>query len=188
MSKKILLVILIIIFGLSLFVGGYFLGIAMKLQEFENDNKVDIIDVGRPGLQIGRVNIDNIDYYEIWIPAGFPDKTGYGANFTLLRRLVPYFPDVLDVLKSAMVELIKGPNEDEKAQGAFPIIKGGTVLSVDIDEKGTAILNFSDDFDPKGGSLAIFMTTKAVEELARQFIGINKVKILIEGMEDALQP
>ncbi|MBT9164696.1 MAG: hypothetical protein DDT22_00617 [candidate division WS2 bacterium] len=187
MSKKILLVILIVVFGLSLFVGGYFLGIAMKLQEFENSN-VGIVDEGRPGLQIGKVGIDNQDYYEIWIPAGFPDKTGYGANFTLLRRLIPFSPEVLDVLKSAMVELLKGPNEDEKAQGAFPLIKGGTLLSVEVDEKGTAILDFSQEFDPKGGSFAVFITTKAVEELARQFIGINKVKILIEGVEDALQP
>ncbi|MBT9130283.1 MAG: hypothetical protein DDT42_00623 [candidate division WS2 bacterium] len=188
MGKKIWLVILLVVFGLSLFVGGYFLGIAMKLQEFESDLRDIIVAEERPGLQIGKVSIDNIDYYEIWIPAGFPDKAGYGANFILLRRLVPFSPDVLDVLKSAMVELLNGPNEDEKAQGAFPLIQRGILLSAEIDEKGTAILNFSEDFDPKGGSLAIFMTTKAVEEVARQFTDINKVKILIEGVEDALQP
>lgn len=187
MSKKILIFFLLVIFGLSLFVGGYFLGIAMKLQEFENMYG-NVLPVGKPGLQVGKISLNNNDYYEIWIPAGYPDITGYGANFVLLRRLIPFNRVIEECLKTAIVELIKGPNEDEKAQGAYPLVKDSTLLSVMVDEKGIATLDFSSEFVPQGGSLAVFMTTKAIEELVRQFPEVQQVKILIEGKENALQP
>lgn len=188
-GKTYLVAILLFIFGLTLFGAGYFLGISLDLDEVlnTNGNQEPVVEDLRPGLKAGRVGLDGGEFYEFWIPAGTPDPTNYGLNFVFLRRTVPYSEDTETALTYALMELIKGPTEEEKALGAYSIIRNGDILRVTIKD-GVAILDFSKEIDPKGGSLAIFMTTKAIETVAGQFPGVNKVKILVEGQEDALQP
>ncbi len=188
-GKTYIVVLLLLVFGIALLGAGYFLGLASDLKEVidTNGDQESVLEDLRPGLKAGKVGMDEGEMYEFWIPAGTPDPAGHGMNFVFLRRTIPFNEDTNTALTYALMELIKGPTDEEKALGAFAIIKGGEVLKVKIKE-GVAILDFSEEIDPRGGSLAIFITTKAIEEVAGQFPGVNKVMILVEGQEDALQP
>lgn len=128
------------------------------------------------------------DYFEIWLPFGTPNSS-MGMDFLYFRREIPFTDNREINAYNALNELLKGPTEDEEHKGAYPLVKESRIISLKI-KKGKAIINFSKDFAPPGGSLAVWQCRTAVEEVLRQFPGIKKVEILIEGVpaSESLQP
>jgi hypothetical protein len=140
------------------------------------------------GLQAEKVSIAKKDFIEIWIPFRI-ESDCLGKNLVYFMRRIPLSSKTADNIRSALTELLNGPNESEKEKGAIPLVNEAKILSVRIKWRA-AIVDFSKEFAPAGGSLAIWHSHIAVEEILRQFPEIKKVDILIEGIPaiESLQP
>lgn len=92
-------------------------------------------------------------------------------------------------MRNALEVLLQGPDEEDSGRGFTSLVKKARLIDLRI-KHGTAIVTFSREFQPAGGSTAVWHARTAVHELLRQFQGIRKVKILIEGVseEEVLQP
>lgn len=102
--------------------------------------------------------------------------------------------EVLPVLRSlsadqaaengALLHLLNGPSEQEKADGFFTEIPKNTKGSIISNENGIITVNFSKELGQYGGG------TARVQTLLSQIVftltevkGVNKVKILVSGKE-----
>jgi len=139
------------------------------------------------GLKASWLKRAGNDYLEVWIPFATP-YSSMGMDFLYFRREIPYTRDIETNAYNALNELLKGPTDEEEHRGAYPLVKESRILSLKI-KKGRAIINFSQEFAPAGGSLAVWECRIAVEEVLRQF-SVRKLEILVEGRpaSESLQP
>jgi hypothetical protein len=144
--------------------------------------------VQRIGLNTGECSRKGVDYLEIWLPFGIPHSS-MGMDFLYFRREIPFTHNTEINAYNALNELLKGPNDEEKQKGASSLVRNSRILDLKI-RKGKAKVNFSKEFAPPGGSLAVWQCRIAVEEVLRQFPAIKKVEIFIEGIPaiESLQP
>ncbi len=142
----------------------------------------------RIGLNAGECSRKGVDYLEIWLPFGIPNSS-MGMDFLYFRREIPFTDNTEINAYNALNELLKGPNDEEKKKGASPLVKNSRILDLKI-RRGKAKVNFSKEFAPAGGSLAVWQSRIAVEEVLRQFPCIKHVEIFIEGIPaiESLQP
>lgn len=88
------------------------------------------------------------------------------------------------VEKAALLALLEGPNKE----GLTTSINENTeLLSLKI-EDGVAKADFSSEIEPGGGSAWVTSIRDQITKTLMQFDSVNKVKILIEGEENRLQP
>lgn len=139
------------------------------------------------GLKASWLNRAGKEYLEVWIPFGIPHDY-MAKDFLYFRREIPRSRNIEENVRNALDELLKGPNESEKEKGAYPLVKQSRILGLKIN-KGKAVINFSQDFAPAGGSLAVWQCRIAVEEVLRQF-SVRKLDIFVEGVPaiESLQP
>lgn len=144
--------------------------------------------VQRIGLNAEERSRKGVDYLEIWLPFGIPDSS-MGMDFLYFRREIPFTHNIEINAHNALNELLKGPTEEEKRKGASPLVRNARILDLKI-RKGKAKVNFSKEFAPAGGSLAVWQCRIAVEEVLRQFPEIRKAEILVDGVPaiESLQP
>ncbi len=145
--------------------------------------------VQRIGLNAEERSRKGIDYLEIWLPF-YVSHDSMGKDFLYFRREIPFTHNTDINAYNALNELLKGPNESEKEKGAHSLVKKeARILDLKIRED-RARVNFSKEFAPAGGTLAVWQCRIAVEEVLRQFPEIKKVEILVEGVpsSESLQP
>ena len=106
--------------------------------------------------------------------------------FPLPRRILK----TAAVARAALEELLKGPTEDEKAQGYFSNINPGVkIQSLTIDGNGTAKADFSSELESTGGSCRVTEIRSEINFTLKQFPTVKNVVISINGKtEDILQP
>ena len=139
------------------------------------------------GLKASWLGRAGKEYLEVWIPFGIPHDS-MGKDFLYFRREIICSRNLEENVRNALDELLKGSTEAEKEKGAYSLVKESRILDLKI-KRGKAIINFSQEFAPAGGSHAIWECRIAVEEVLRQF-GIRKLEIFIEGIPaiESLQP
>ena len=138
------------------------------------------------GLEAGRMFSADGSCSAVWIPYGLKDSIDDSA---LVSKCIPYSENQEIFMRNALERLLAGPYEKDNSRGFTSLVRKARLLDLRI-KHGTAIVNFSREFAPMGGSTAVWHARNAVQELLRQFEGIRRVKIQIEGMsdEDVLQP
>jgi germination protein M len=98
------------------------------------------------------------------------------------KRVIKKGEDIEDEARDLVQELIRGPRGK-----LLPTLPSKTrLLSLQLDEKGTARVNFSESLsrDHPGGSSAEMMTVySVVNSLAHNFPEIKRVQFLVEGQE-----
>ncbi len=144
--------------------------------------------VQRIGLNAGEFSRKGNNYLEVWIPF-YVSHDSMGMDFLYFRREIPFTHNTEVNAYNALDELLKGPTEKERQKGASPLVGNSRILSLKI-RNGTAKVNFSKEFAPPGGTLAVWQCRIAVEEVLRQFPEIRKVEIFIESVPaiESLQP
>ena len=143
----------------------------------------------KPGLGIEPFTRQGKDYLAVWIPFRLTDYGWSGQDFLYFRREVPY-SGILELdAGNALMQLLDGPSDEEQAKGAIRLVKPAGILGLTI-KKGKAQANFTQEFAPAGGSLAVWQCHKAVGEVLRQFPEIRGVELLVEGVPaiESLQP
>lgn len=106
-------------------------------------------------------------------------------------RLVPVRRKIVDrkPLGTAMKELLKGANEEEQNRNLASFITGLEFVSARVRNK-TAQINFRFTDEEiaeeswEGGGFDYANFVKAVEQTARQFAGIERVSICVNGIEN----
>lgn len=128
------------------------------------------------------------DYLEIWLPFHISHNS-MSMDFLYFRREIPLTDNTEMNAYNALNELLKGPNDEEKKKGATSLVRNSNIIDLKI-KNGTARVNFSKEFAPPGGSLAVWQCRTTVEEVLRQFPQIREVEIFIEGIPaiESLQP
>lgn len=141
------------------------------------------------GLHATEFSRNRKDYLEIWIPFGLAQSNYMQKDFLYFRREIPYTSNTEINAYNALNELLEGPNEQEKQKGAVPLVNEAGILDLRI-VRGKARVNFSKEFAPGGGTLAVWQCRIAVEEVLRQFPEIRKAEIFVEGIPaiESLQP
>ena len=82
--------------------------------------------------------------------------------------------------ENALIALVSTKPQDASMEDVFPI--GTKVLSLRVDEKGTAYADFSKELTKKGqGSYGEMMICYAIANTLTEFPEIKRVQILIEG-------
>ena len=142
-------------------------------------------NIGLKATWLGRAGND---YLEIWLPF-YISHGSMGMDFLYFRREIPFTHNTEINVYNALNELLKGPNDEEKQKGATSLVRNSNIIDLKI-KNGTARVNFSKEFAPAGGTLAVWQCRIAVEEVLRQFQGIRKAEIFIEGIPaiESLQP
>ena len=122
----------------------------------------------------------------VWIPYRFKDSL---KNIVLISKCIPYSEDREIFMRNALERLSRGPDEEDQKMGLVSLVRKARVLDVKV-RRGVATVNLSKEFQPAGGSTAVWHARTAVHELLKQFPGIKKVIILIDGVseEKSLQP
>lgn len=138
------------------------------------------------GLETGRHFSADGSCSAVWIPYGLKDSL---EDIALISKCVPYSKDQEIFMRNALEVLLQGPDEEDQERGFTSLVKRARLLDLRI-KHGTAVVTFSKEFQPAGGSTATWHAKTAVHELLRQFEGINRIEILIEGVsgEEVLQP
>ena len=82
--------------------------------------------------------------------------------------------------ENALIALVSTKPQDASMEDVFPI--GTKVLSLRVDEKGTAYADFSKELTKKGqGSYGEMMICYAIANTLTEFPNIKRVQILVEG-------
>ena len=82
--------------------------------------------------------------------------------------------------ENALIALVSTKPQDASMEDVFPI--GTKVLSLKVDEKGTAYADFSKELAKKGqGSYGEMMICYAIANTLTEFPNIKRVQILVEG-------
>jgi len=92
--------------------------------------------------------------------------------------------------QAALVELLKGPTEEEKTQGYFTSINSGVAVQSLTIENGTAKADFNEQLEyATGGSCRVAAISSQIQQTLKQFPTVSNVIISIDGRtEDILQP
>ena len=92
--------------------------------------------------------------------------------------------------KASLQKLLKGPTEEEKAEGFFTNINKGVKIQSLIIENGLAKVDFNEQLEFQvGGSCRVAAIRAQITETLKQFPTVNEVLISINGRtEDILQP
>lgn len=135
-------------------------------------------------IKISRVDVESM---KIKVYFGKNEITSSNCNLVFpVEREVPQTPAVL---KTALQELLKGPTEQEKAQGYFSSIPAGAKLNRVMIENRTAIADFTKELDPRGGSCRVEEIFAEIQNTAKQFPSVDEIIISIGGStEEILQP
>jgi hypothetical protein len=122
----------------------------------------------------------------VWIPYGLKDSID---DIVFVSKCIPYSENQEIFMRNALERLLQGPDEGDQKRGLVSLVKKARVLDVKV-RRGTVIVNLSKEFAPAGGSTAVWHARTAVQEVVRQFEGIRRIKIRIEGVseEEVLQP
>src|SRR3990167_4070472 len=138
------------------------------------------------GLEAGRMFSADGSCSAVWITYRFKDAL---EDIVLVSKCVPYSEDQGIFMRNALERLLLGPDEEDQKRGLVSLVRKARVLDVKI-RRGVAIVNLSKEFAPAGGSTAVWHARIAVQEVARQFEGIKRVKILVERVseDEVLQP
>lgn len=83
--------------------------------------------------------------------------------------------------KTAMLQLLAGPNHTEKAMGLGTVIPKGTKLLGLSIKGGTANVNLSKQFESGGGTLSMTLRIAQVVNTLTQFEDVSRVAFRIEG-------
>jgi len=139
------------------------------------------------GLKASSLNRESQDYLEVWIPFGISHDY-MAKDFLYFRREIPYGRNREENIRNALNELLKGTTDSEKQKGAYSLVKQSRVLDLKI-KREKAVINFSQEFAPAGGSHAVWESRIVVEEVLRQF-GIKRLEIFVDGKPaiESLQP
>lgn len=94
------------------------------------------------------------------------------------------------VARAALEELLKGPTDEEKADGFFTNINSGVKINSLIIDKGTAKVDFDERIEFQvGGSCRVSAIRAEITETLKQFEFVDEVIISVNGRtEDILQP
>lgn len=138
------------------------------------------------GLRAGSFFDTHLSCSAAWIPYGLKDSID---DFALVSKCIPYSEDQEIFMRNALERLLLGPDEEDSKRGFTSLVRKARLVDLRI-KHGTAVVTFSREFQPAGGSTATWHARTAVHELLRQFPGIKKVRIRIEGVseEEVLQP
>lgn len=92
--------------------------------------------------------------------------------------------------RAAIDELLKGPNEAEKALGYITSINPGVRINNLVIENGKARIDFSKELDKDvGGSCRVGAIRAQITETLKQFPTVKDVIISVDGrIDDVLQP
>ncbi len=99
-------------------------------------------------------------------------------------------PATVAVGRAAIEELLKGPLEEEKAEGFSTAIPDGTdLISIDI-EDDIATVDFNEELQAGvAGSAWVMSIRDQIEKTLLQFDNVNEVVIMVNGeSEEVLQP
>jgi len=99
-------------------------------------------------------------------------------------------PKTQAVARAAIEELLRGPTEQEKAEGFFTSINPGVkIQKLSIDD-GIAVIDFNGQLEFQvGGSCRVSAIRHEIAETLKQFSSVKEVIISIDGRtEDILQP
>ncbi len=106
-------------------------------------------------------------------------------EITMVERTVPH---TLEVAREALLELLNGPNLEEKEEGLGTSLEGVTLNSVVIEDK-IAYADFCEELNLLSGSATVTMARDQIEQTLLQFETIDDVVISVNGeTEDVLQP
>lgn len=108
-------------------------------------------------------------------------EVAYPVSRRIVRTVAP--------ARAALEELFQGPTSAERAAGSITSIPDGVrILSLAI-ENGTARVDLSRELKAaSGGSCRVSAVRAQIESTLRQFPSVQRVTILIEGKDDALEP
>jgi hypothetical protein len=99
-------------------------------------------------------------------------------------------PKTQAVARAAVEELLKGPDEKEKAGGYFTSINQGVKIQKLSIENGIARIDFDKQIEYQlGGSARVGAIRSQITETLKQFPTVKEVIISVDGrVEDAIQP
>ena len=121
------------------------------------------------GLEAGRMFSANSSCSAVWIPYGLKDSID---DFALVSKCIPYSEDQEIFMRNALEKLLAGPDEEDSKRGFTSLVRKARLLDLRI-KHGTAVVTFSKEFAPAGGSTAVWHARTAVHELLKQFSGIK---------------
>ncbi len=116
-----------------------------------------------------------------------PEALDCSLVFPVEREIVK--GSIVDLISNTVLELLKGPTEEEREEGYFSEINPGVrVKSIRI-KNGIARIDFDEQFlYGLGGSCKVSAIRAQIEKTLNQFEGIREVVITVNNMEDVLQP
>jgi len=108
----------------------------------------------------------------------------------IVYPVIHSIPRVSGIARSAIEELLKGPTEEEIAEGYFTSLPEGVRLNRISIGDGEAQVDFSSNLEEQvGGSCRVTAIRAQITETLKQFPSVNRVIISInERTEDILQP
>ena len=118
---------------------------------------------------------------------GKPSTGSYDCSEVFpVRRTVA---ETAAIGRAAIAELLKGPTEEERAQGYWTSIPAYAELNSLVIADRVAKADFSYGLEPGGGSCAVTAIRSQIENTIFQFDTVDTVIISVEGdVETALQP
>lgn len=100
----------------------------------------------------------------------------------VIRKMVTRNVDKENPLKESLVSLLKGPTSNEISSGCRTLIPEGTKLYSVAVKNGTALINFSEEFEFNSYGVEGFLgQLMQIVFTATSFSTVNSVQILIEG-------
>ncbi len=87
--------------------------------------------------------------------------------------------------ESAIKALVEEVSEDSEYQNSIP--EGTRLLSFQLDG-GLAVLDFSEEIQPPGGSAWVSAIRDQITETLTQFDSVDEVDILVDGQKNRLEP
>lgn len=94
-----------------------------------------------------------------------------------------------ELISNTILELLKGPTEEEREDGYFSEINPGVRLKSISVENGIALIDFDEQFlYGFGGSCRVSAIKAQIERTLKQFDGIREVVVTVNNREDVLQP
>ncbi len=136
------------------------------------------------GLTSVTVDYGSKRVIQFWVPYGFSGSDS-GEDFVYFRREVIDSGDELKNIRAAINSLLTAKSEN--ALPVYSMIPGGKIKDIALSDS-KLLIDFSKEFSPGGGSLAMRQARLAVEEVARQFYSVKEVEMTVEGRSEALEP
>lgn len=106
--------------------------------------------------------------------------------YPIVRMVVP----TEAIGRAALEELLKGPSDEEKAQGFFTSLNSGVAINKLNINNGIAVVDFSPKLEEAvGGSCRVAAIRSQISTTLKQFSAVKEVVISInDRTEDILQP